>query len=195
MVQSRAAAQQAAALAAVARTVRLQRVPAAADVQTEPVPAAAGADRPRRLVDVLEAGAGFAAGYALGARGEGRRFDRLTRTPTNWARSPQVQQAMGRVRVRATDTWQAGSAQVSRRAGGVTERVRRRSDRSGEAPARFRGLEPGELAPTPARGGAAGARSRVRRASLDLLRTAYGGPVPRAETAPHGAGIVRPARP
>src|SRR3954454_2814710 len=82
MVQSRAAAQQAAALAAVARTVRLQRVPAAADVQTEPVPPAAGADRPRRLVDVLEAGAGFAAGYALGARGEGRRFDRLTRTPT-----------------------------------------------------------------------------------------------------------------
>jgi hypothetical protein len=130
IVQSRAAAQQAAALAAVARTVRLQRVPAAADVQTEPVPPAAVADRPRRLVDVLEAGAGFAAGYALGARGEGRRFDRLTRTPTNWARSPQVQQAIGRVRVRATDTWQAGSAQVSRRAGGVTERVRRRSDRS-----------------------------------------------------------------
>jgi hypothetical protein len=130
MVQSRAAAQQAAALAAVARTVRLQRVPAAADVQTEAVPPAAGADRPRRLVDVLEAGAGFAAGYALGARGEGRRFDRLTRTPTNWARSPQVQQAIGRVRVRATDTWQAGSDQLSRRAGGVTERVRRRSDRS-----------------------------------------------------------------
>src|SRR3954467_5621574 len=134
MVQSRAAAQQAAALAALARTVRLQRVPGAADVQTEPVPPAAGADRPRRLVDVLEAGAGFAAGYALGARGEGRRFDRLTRTPTNWARSPQVQQAMGRVRVRATETWQAGSAQLSRRAGDVEERVRRRSDRSGGAP-------------------------------------------------------------
>ena len=134
VVQSRAAAQQAAALAAVARTVRLQRLKAAADVQTEPVPPATGADRRRRLVDVLEAGAGFAAGYALGARGEGRRFDRLTRTPTTWARSPQVQQAIGRVRVRATDTWQAGSAQVSRRAGGVTERVRRRSDRSGEAP-------------------------------------------------------------
>jgi hypothetical protein len=107
-VQARAAAEQAAVIAATARTLRLQRVP-----QVQPEPVATASDGRRRVLAALQTAAGFAAGYAVGARGKGSGLEQLRQRP-------QVQQAAGRVR--------AGMSRASSGVGGVTERVRRRSD-------------------------------------------------------------------
>jgi len=107
-VQARAAAEQAAVIAATARTLRLQRVP-----QVQPEPVAPESDGRRRVVAALQTAAGFAAGYAVGARGKGSGLEQLRQRP-------QVQQAAGRVK--------AGVSRASSGVGGVTERVRRRSD-------------------------------------------------------------------
>ena len=61
------------------------------------------------VADVLKGGAGFAAGYLVRARTAGAGGDMV-----------------GQVRSRVAGGLQAGNAQLTRRAGEVTEKVRRR---------------------------------------------------------------------
>ena len=81
--------------------------------QVQPEPVATASDGRRRVLAALQTAAGFAAGYAVGARGKGSGLEQLRQRP-------QVQQAAGRVK--------AGMSRASSGVGGVTERVRRRSD-------------------------------------------------------------------
>jgi hypothetical protein len=131
-VQARAAAQQAAA-AAAAGTAELQRI--SRRPAPEPVVVATTGGGHDRAVGALGAGAGFVAGYVLRARAGGARFEQLKQVPTTWTQRPQLQQTAGRVQARVTDALQAGNAQLSRRAGAVSDRVRRRSSSPEEAPA------------------------------------------------------------
>jgi hypothetical protein len=132
-VQARAAAQQAAALAATARTLRIQRVTPDADIESQAVSAAAtaGGRGRARLLGVLETAGGFAAGYALRARNGSSRVEQ---SEQNGQPRRQFQQIAGRVQGRVTGTLQAGNAQLSQRAGAVVGKVRRRSSGADETP-------------------------------------------------------------
>lgn len=135
-VQARAAAQQAAALAAIARTLRIQRVPSDADVAAQavaPVATAAG-QRKAKVLGVLETVGGFAAGYTVRARSGGPRHEQTGQTeqPSD-GQGRQFKQVAGRVQGQVTSTLQAGSAQLSQRAGAVAGKVRRRSDADSDA--------------------------------------------------------------
>jgi hypothetical protein len=140
-VQARAARKQAVVLAAAAKAAGLPKVSWKDAADTAPaVPPAAGRQPVRGAVaDVLKAAAGFAAGYAVRARTAGSRGDQaddVEQSARTAFQRQQLQEAAGRVRSRVTGGLQAGNAQLTRRAGEVTEKVRRRSSGgSGEAQA------------------------------------------------------------
>jgi hypothetical protein len=110
-VQARAARQQALALTAAAKAAGLPTVSWKDARETAPAVASTAGRRPvgGAVADVLKGGAGFAAGYLVRARTAGASGD-----------------VVGQVRSRVTAGVQAGNAQLTRRAGEVTEKVRRR---------------------------------------------------------------------
>jgi hypothetical protein len=127
-VQARGAAQQAAAVAAAARTVRLQRVQR--DVAVEPRPDAGsktgGWHRRDAVMSALQVFGGFGAGYAVGARAGRAGAQRLEETGVS-EQGGQLPRIAGRVQTRVTDTVRAANAQLSQRGSAVAGRVRRSS--------------------------------------------------------------------
>lgn len=131
-VHARVAARQAVALAATARTLRLQRIPTDADLPPAPT---AGGQRKAKVMSLLQTAGGFTAGYVVRARTSGARTEQADQAGQATAgQRRQFQEIAGRVQGRVTDTLQAGNAQLSQRAGAVAGKVRRRSDSGDEGP-------------------------------------------------------------
>ena len=134
-VQARVAREQAVALSAAAKAAGLPTISWGNTAEPAPVVQPTAARSPVRgaVADVLKGAAGFAAGYAVRARTGGspaEQGDQLQQSAKLTFQRPQLQEAAGRVRSRVTGGLQAGNAQLSRRAGEVTEKVRRRSSGS-----------------------------------------------------------------
>jgi hypothetical protein len=124
-IRAAAVAEQAAALAALARTIRLTT---GGGIDPEPAPLpAADSQGSSRLVGALKTAGTFGAGYLLGSSTSRSSLQRAKDTTATWAQHPAVQQTSSRLRGQAGSAWQTGSSRLSTVTTTVRGKLPRRS--------------------------------------------------------------------